>query len=46
MRLQQAVQIGQPHTGLDLDHPARTVKAGSAGEMGGSIHLQAGQTAS
>ena len=46
MGLQQTVQIGQPHTGLDLDHAACTVEAGCAGEMGGSIHLQAGQTAS
>ena len=45
VRLQKAVQIGQPHTGLNLDHPARAVKAGSAGEMGGGIDQQAGQTA-
>ena len=46
MGLQQTVQIGQSHTGLDLDHAACTVEAGSTGEMGRSIDLQAGQTAS
>ena len=40
MGLQQTVQIGQPHTGLDLDHAACTVEAGSAGEMGGGVNLQ------